>query len=66
MRAFCGDGVRGMLEACDDGNVESGDGCSATCEGEPGLDCRPKAHRCDRVAYRGDGRLNLIPGEAVR
>jgi cysteine-rich repeat protein len=29
--AFCGDGTVNDAEACDDGNVEIGDGCSATC-----------------------------------
>jgi cysteine-rich repeat protein len=28
----CGDGVIGMGEQCDDGNVKPGDGCSATCQ----------------------------------
>ncbi len=31
-QAVCGDGVRGGVEACDDGNNEDEDGCSATCE----------------------------------
>jgi cysteine-rich repeat protein len=31
----CGDGVRADEEACDDGNLEEGDGCSALCEVEP-------------------------------
>lgn len=32
---FCGDGVITYPEACDDGNNDSGDGCTATCESEP-------------------------------
>lgn len=28
----CGDGVLDELEACDDGNIIDGDGCSATCQ----------------------------------
>ena len=28
---FCGDGVTLGSETCDDGNILSGDGCSATC-----------------------------------
>lgn len=28
---FCGDGVVGDGESCDDGNNENGDGCSSTC-----------------------------------
>lgn len=31
----CGDGLRTGLEACDDGNGSSGDGCSASCAVEP-------------------------------
>jgi cysteine-rich repeat protein len=31
----CGDGIRQSNEGCDDGNVVSGDGCSATCVIEP-------------------------------
>ena len=31
----CGDGVVEALEACDDGNTVSGDGCSASCSWEP-------------------------------
>ena len=31
----CGDGVLNFSESCDDGNVLSGDGCTATCEKEP-------------------------------
>jgi len=33
--AFCGDGVIDTGEACDDGNIINGDGCSATCTIEP-------------------------------
>jgi cysteine-rich repeat protein len=36
----CGDGAQDPGEQCDDGNVTSGDGCSATCQDEvsvPGL-----------------------------
>lgn len=34
----CGDGLLDETtgESCDDGNLESGDGCSATCQREPG------------------------------
>ncbi|MBX7193989.1 MAG: DUF4215 domain-containing protein [Sandaracinaceae bacterium] len=31
----CGDGVRTAPEACDDGNLATGDGCSPTCTREP-------------------------------
>lgn len=34
VRAICGDGEVGGIEACDDGNLAGGDGCSATCRQE--------------------------------
>lgn len=36
---LCGDGIIHSLEFCDDGNVAAGDGCSATCQEEPGFTC---------------------------
>ena len=38
----CGDGtwVDGS-EGCDDGNIESGDGCSSLCVTETGYECSP-------------------------
>ncbi len=35
----CGDGLVLGSEQCDDGNVVSGDGCSSTCQIEPGFTC---------------------------
>lgn len=35
----CGNGLRALREACDDGNVVDGDGCSTTCEIEDGFAC---------------------------
>ena len=34
-RPVCGDGAQQTAEACDDGNLVDGDGCSATCVVEP-------------------------------
>ena len=42
---LCGDGQLGVGEACDDGNTDAGDGCSATCVVERGYVCN--AARCD-------------------
>ena len=28
---FCGDGIRDAAEACDDGNLDDGDGCDSEC-----------------------------------
>ena len=39
-RVVCGDAVRTGAEACDDGNFNSGDGCSAACAVEAGWVCR--------------------------
>ncbi|WP_170319627.1 myxococcus cysteine-rich repeat containing protein [Polyangium spumosum] len=36
---ICGDGVLDGQEACDDGNMTSGDGCSAACAVDPGWNC---------------------------
>ena len=35
----CGDGLVLGNEKCDDGNAVSGDGCSSTCQVEPGYQC---------------------------
>lgn len=52
----CGDGVRGMNEACDDGNLRPGDGCNAACESENptcGSECTRLGHcsieLCDNI-----------------
>jgi MYXO-CTERM domain-containing protein len=37
--ALCGNGMKDPGEACDDGNVQFGDGCSTTCTVEPGFTC---------------------------
>ena len=38
---ICGDGTvqPSCNEECDDGNTTSGDGCSSTCQSQPGLGC---------------------------
>lgn len=35
----CGDGYMDVHEACEDGNTDDGDGCSAACGVEPGWTC---------------------------
>ena len=35
----CGDGSRGGIFACDDGNTANGDGCSSVCTVETGWSC---------------------------
>lgn len=53
---FCGDGLLTRDEACDDGNTESGDGCSGDCLAvTPGYSCNPPGMPCHNVARCGDG-----------
>jgi cysteine-rich repeat protein len=55
----CGDGVQAASEACDDGNLVAGDGCSATCLLEPvvcGDGIKAPSEQCD------DG--NTVGGDA--
>lgn len=52
----CGDGVLTRDEACDDGNREDGDGCSADCRSvTPGYSCNPPGQPCRPFARCGDG-----------
>ena len=51
----CGDGAIGV-DDCDDGNLINGDGCSNTCEVEPGYQCTGAPSRCARC---GNGRLEV-------
>ena len=52
---YCGDGVLDTedAEACDDGNREDNDGCSATCTIEAGYACEGTPSTCTTVC--GDG-----------
>jgi fibro-slime domain-containing protein len=52
--AKCGDGKVLKGEECDDGNTTSGDGCSSTCQVEPGADC-PTAGQACKLAKCGNG-----------
>jgi cysteine-rich repeat protein len=47
--AVCGDGIVAGNEQCDDGNTTSADGCSATCEVEPGYQCDGEPSTCSPV-----------------
>lgn len=51
--SVCGDGIRSGTESCDDGNVHSGDGCSASCTIEAGWSCTGSPTVCATVC--GDG-----------
>ncbi|MBI3248434.1 MAG: SBBP repeat-containing protein [Deltaproteobacteria bacterium] len=49
----CGDGQIGFGETCDDGNTMGDDGCSNTCQTEPGYECPIPGQPCTPVC--GDG-----------
>lgn len=52
----CGDATLTSDEACDDGNLEDGDGCAADCLAvEPGFTCAPPGLPCSVLAKCGDG-----------
>lgn len=56
-RAVCGDAKRGVdasgnLEECDDGNSDSGDGCSSTCTVETGWVCSPSVPGSSDICVR--------------
>ncbi len=49
----CGDGVVASVEACDDANTANGDGCSSSCEVEPGYACTGAPSACGNVCGNG-------------
>src|SRR5688572_10121150 len=52
----CGDGILADDEVCDDGDLESGDGCSDTCLAlESGFSCAVPGEPCIVIARCGDG-----------
>jgi fibro-slime domain-containing protein len=69
---FCGDGLIQPGEQCDDANMVSGDGCSVTCQIEPGFVCPTPGQPCMTIAKCGDGKVesgeqcddgNTTPGD---
>ncbi len=69
-RSACGNGVLNLLEACDDGNRDNGDGCNRDCQVEAGFSCAGEPSSCE--AGCGDGAVagqegcddgNLLPGD---
>lgn len=53
--ADCGDGVLDPGEACDDLNLEAGDGCGATCQIEAGWSCVDASFALDFSEVIADG-----------
>ena len=68
LEAICGDGIIEQGEQCDDGNTQSGDGCSATCQKEAvcGNGVVEKGEQCDDGnTQSGDGCSATCQKEAV-
>jgi cysteine-rich repeat protein len=63
----CGNGIIETGEACDDGNTNSGDGCNACCQIEPGFACLRQPSACvpisDSVFVSAN---NQCPGTGTR
>ena len=59
-RYYCGDGQITNDESCDDGNYADGDGCSATCQKEPGFYCPTPGQPCEPFKC---GNKTIDPGE---
>jgi fibro-slime domain-containing protein len=53
----CGNGTLDQSEQCDDGNGESGDGCSLICQIENNYDCPHPGEPCTNLAQCGNGIL---------
>jgi fibro-slime domain-containing protein len=55
--ASCGNSLLDGTEQCDDGNTESGDGCSKICQVENNYDCPKVGQPCVNQAVCGNGKL---------
>ncbi len=56
---YCGDGIKQATEVCDDGNAESGDGCTGTCNAiELGFGCLTPGEPCFSTIVCGDGTIS--------
>ena len=56
-QSTCGNGVLDGTEQCDDGNADSGDGCSKICQIESNYDCPKAGQPCKNLAVCGNGVL---------
>lgn len=54
----CGNGTRDSVEACDDGNTSSGDGCTSDCSAvEPNYACPNPGQSCVLTVVCGDKKI---------
>ncbi len=56
---LCGDSMIEPGEQCDDGNANSGDGCSSSCQLETGYHCQTPGSPCTKIDLCGNGVLDL-------
>jgi cysteine-rich repeat protein len=65
--AHCGDGHLERAEECDDGNDQSGDGCSAECtlEGAVAIDGGVEPNVCPRIESYSVGPLETAVGSSI-
>ena len=65
----CGDGTvqTNCNEECDDGNTTSGDGCSSTCQSQPGLGCpfTPPLPGCRLPVESAKSSIEIIDRERI-
>ena len=57
----CGNGTIETGEQCDDGNRNSGDGCSASCATEPGFGCAATLRSDGEACQGGSGQCLHLP-----
>jgi len=58
--SICGDGMVTGSEACDDGDLQNGDGCSSTCQAESGWNCPVSGGPCVLPSDPCDGLDNDV------
>ncbi|RJS23108.1 EGF domain-containing protein [Corallococcus sp. H22C18031201] len=62
-RVVCGDAQTNGVETCDDGNIQSGDGCNSICQVEHGYTCHGQPSVCTDVDECYQGTAQCAPGE---
>jgi len=63
--SVCGDGVVASDESCDDGNLQPGDGCSATCTVDAEWSCEGTPSTCNHGPVIADYTVTVPSGAPV-
>mgnify|MGYP001600191809 CR=1 FL=1 len=68
---WCGNNIIELTEGCDDGNLDSGDGCSSTCQIQSYFECSGQPSICKAICTDSDGgdkpyRKGIVNVEAYR